>query len=113
MAGLAGFLLAKTAAARARRMRKDWYDIAFVLFHNDVGGPLPAAARVRELFAADLASLGTALADLAANTADVSCQGARAYADQLCEDHPDEEWETAAVTAVTAVTLFLEALSGT
>jgi hypothetical protein len=36
--GLAGFLLAKCAAALARRKTKDWYDIAFVLLHNDVGG---------------------------------------------------------------------------
>ncbi|MGI8873550.1 MAG: hypothetical protein ACR2KP_04345, partial [Egibacteraceae bacterium] len=37
--GLAGFLLAKAAAARSRRKAKDWYDIAFVLLHNDRGGP--------------------------------------------------------------------------
>jgi hypothetical protein len=35
--GLAGFLLAKSAAARSRREEKDWYDIAFVLQHNDAG----------------------------------------------------------------------------
>ncbi|MEX0658997.1 MAG: hypothetical protein WD080_07680, partial [Egibacteraceae bacterium] len=29
--GLAGFLLAKAAAARSRRKPKDWYDIAYVL----------------------------------------------------------------------------------
>ncbi|MHB1710614.1 MAG: hypothetical protein ACYCV7_04320 [Acidimicrobiales bacterium] len=37
--GLAGFLLAKVAAAYGRRKEKDWYDIAFVLLHNDFGGP--------------------------------------------------------------------------
>lgn len=111
MTGLAGFLLAKTAAARSRRKPKDWYDIAFVLLHNDIGGPLPAAARVLELFAGDLSSLAAALDDLAANMADVSCQGARAYADQFCEDHPEQEREAAAADAVTAVTLFLETLS--
>src|SRR5207247_11189766 len=37
--GLAGFLLAKSAAALCRRKRKDWYDVAFVLGHNDAGGP--------------------------------------------------------------------------
>ncbi|MGH2833022.1 MAG: hypothetical protein ACRDK2_09615 [Solirubrobacteraceae bacterium] len=36
---LAGFLLAKTAAAHRRRKEKDWYDIAFVLLHGDAGGP--------------------------------------------------------------------------
>jgi hypothetical protein len=34
VAGLAGFLLAKSAAARARQKAKDWYDIAFALLHN-------------------------------------------------------------------------------
>lgn len=32
--GLAGFLLAKTAAAFSRRKAKDWYDVAFVLLNN-------------------------------------------------------------------------------
>lgn len=36
--GLAGFLLAKTAAAYSRRKTKDWYDLAFVILHNDAGG---------------------------------------------------------------------------
>ena len=39
VAGLSGFLPAKVAAAYSRRMTKDWYDIAFVLLHNDAGGP--------------------------------------------------------------------------
>ena len=39
--GLSGFLLAKCAAAHSRRKSKDWYDIAFVLLHNDAGGPEP------------------------------------------------------------------------
>ena len=41
--GLAGFLLAKVAAAHGRRKPKDWYDIAFVLLNNDRGGPQAAA----------------------------------------------------------------------
>lgn len=110
--GLAGFLLAKTAAARARHIPKDWYDIAFVLLHNDAGGPGQAAGRVRDLFAGDLVSLATAFDDLAANTADVAAPGARAYAEQFCEDHPEADRSTAAADAVTAVTLFLEALRG-
>ena len=44
--GLAGFLLAKCAAAHSRRKRKDWYDIAFVLLHNDQGGSDAAINRV-------------------------------------------------------------------
>ena len=47
VAGLSGFLLAKAAAAYSRRTPKDWYDIAFVLLHNDAGGP--AAPTDRDL----------------------------------------------------------------
>jgi hypothetical protein len=43
--------------------------------------------------------------------ADVSSQGAAAYADQFCTDHPHEDREIAAADAVTAVTLFLAALT--
>ena len=49
--GIAGFLLAKCAAAHSRRKPKDWYDIAYVLLHNDAGGPGAAAAVVLNKFA--------------------------------------------------------------
>ena len=38
VAGRAGCLYAKVAAARERRKAKDWYDLACVLLHNDAGG---------------------------------------------------------------------------
>lgn len=45
--GLAGFLLAKSAAAYGRHKAKDYYDIAFVLLHHnevfDEAGPLDPA----------------------------------------------------------------------
>lgn len=73
VSGLAGFLLAKAAAARSRRLPKDWYDIAFVLLHNAAGGPKVAADRVEQRFAGELVS-GTRLAldELIANFADAS-----------------------------------------
>ena len=43
VAGLAGYLLAKIHAARERRAPKDWYDVTYVLLHNDLGGPTAAA----------------------------------------------------------------------
>ncbi len=70
VAGLAGFLLAKCAAAHSRRKPKDWYDIAFVILHNDAGGPEAAAESVLDRFCGDLARVRTALDDLAANFAD-------------------------------------------
>ena len=42
-AGLGGYLIAKSAAAARRQLPKDYYDFAFVLLHNDQGGPSQAA----------------------------------------------------------------------
>jgi hypothetical protein len=38
--GLAGFLLAKMAAAHGRLKAKDWYDIAFVLLNKRPRRPI-------------------------------------------------------------------------
>lgn len=77
--GLAGFLLAKAAAARSRRKEKDWYDIAFVLLHNDVGGPEEAARAVLDRFDTEITgATRTSLEDLAANFAGAEDQGTRA-----------------------------------
>ena len=108
--GLAGFLLAKAAAAHSRRKPKDWYDIAFVLLHNDAGGPRRAAERVRTRFATDLAGVRTSLDDLRDNFADPSAQGAQAYAQSVHFDHPDQDHHELAVEAVAAVNDFRDAL---
>jgi hypothetical protein len=107
ISGLGGFLLAKTAAAHSRRKPKDWYDIAFVLLHNDDGGPEAAADAVRAKFDSDLTgSLRTALADLCANFADRTAQGPQAYAEQMVADHPDLDGAILATDAVIAVETF-------
>jgi hypothetical protein len=104
--GLSGFLLAKCAAAHSRRKSKDWYDIAFVLLHNDAGGPEAAAQAVLDRFGEQLARVRTALDDLAANFADPEAQGPRAYAQQMAIDHPEVDRATALADAVTAVESF-------
>ena len=101
--GLAGFLLAKTAAAFSRRKAKDWYDIAFVLLHNDAGGPAAAVARVEGRFAGQISALQTALDDLEANFHDPTAQGSRAYVAQMRIDHPELDSELLAADAVLAV----------
>jgi len=107
VAGLAGFLLAKTAAASTRRKPKDWYDIAFVLLNNDAGGPDQAAATVLDRFGGELTgSIRTALHDLHANFATPTAQGPVAYADQLLLDHPDLDRSTVTADAVVAVGRF-------
>ena len=89
VSGLAGFLVAKAAAAHSRRQAKDWYDIAFVPLHNDAGGPATAAELVRERFAGEIDVVATALRDLRANFETPDAQGPRAYVRQMRIDHPD------------------------
>lgn len=109
--GLAGFLLAKAAAARSRRKAKDWYDVAFVLQHNDAGGPRAAAIAVRARFADDLAGpVRTALDDLAANFQLPGHQGPEAYASQMLVDHPDLESAVLRTDAILAVDEFYRTL---
>ena len=105
--GLAGFLLAKAAAARARRTRKDWYDIAFVLLHNDQGGALEAAAAVEAAFGSELVgAVRTSLDDLLANFTSPGDQGPTAYAEQMHIDHPELDVATLASDAVLVVRAF-------
>lgn len=107
VSGLAGFLLAKAAAAGSRRKPKDWYDIAFVLLHNDGGGPDPAADAVLASFGPDLVgAVRTSLDDLAANFAGPGDQGSTAYAEQMHLDHPELDPATLAADAVLAVEVF-------
>lgn len=109
VSGLAGFLLAKIAAAYSRRKTKDWYDIAFVLLHNDAGGPDQAAAAVLDRFGDQLSgSIRTAIEDLGANFATPTAQGPVAYAAQILLDHPELDRTTVTADAVVAVQRFSE-----
>ena len=110
VAGLAGFLLAKAAAAYSRRAPKDWYDMAFVLLHNDAGGPTAAATQVRDRFADDLRAAHTALDDLRANFAGPAAQGAQAYVRQMRIDHPELDPANLAADASVAVQEFYRSL---
>ena len=103
--GLAGFLLAKCAAAYSRRTQKDC-DIAFVLLHNDAGGPEAAAQAVLDRFGGQLGPIRTALNELAANFANPEAQGPRASARQMAIDHPEVEPARALADAVVAVDAF-------
>lgn len=112
VAGVAGFLLAKCAAAHSRGKRKDWYDIAFVLLHNDLGGPTGAADAVIASFGESaLSASSTALAELAANFANPQSQGPMAYAEQFLHNHPDYDRSQAKADAVAAVGEFCDALA--
>jgi hypothetical protein len=104
--GLAGFLMAKCAAARSRRARKDWYDIAFVLAHNEAGGPRRAAEAVIACFGDERATLRSAMDDLLANFAEPNAQGPRAYAEQMRVDHPELDNTVLRADAVVSVRTF-------
>jgi hypothetical protein len=106
VAGLAGFLLAKVAAAHGRRKEKDWYDLAFVLLHNDYGDAGAAAERVLEVIGTPTGEMRTQLLDLEANFAEPSAQGAAAYVRQFTENHPDEDAATVAADGQLAVRAF-------
>lgn len=108
--GLAGFLLAKCAAAHSRRKPKDWYDIAYVLLHNAAGGVDEAVQAVLERFGHDLRSMATALDDLAANFADRHAQGTQAYADEMHRNHPELDHRRLQADGTTAVAAFVELL---
>lgn len=109
--GLAGFLLAKVAAAYGRRKPKDWYDIAFVLLHNDDSNdPSEIAHRIRAVFGSVTPSLNTMLVDLAGNFADNDSQGVSSYVDQMLIDHPGEDAGQLATDADLAVSGLVEAL---
>ncbi|MCY3879276.1 MAG: hypothetical protein OXF74_08870 [Rhodobacteraceae bacterium] len=110
VSGLAGFLLAKIAAAYSRRKSKDRYDIAFVLLHNDSGGTAAAVASAKERFGGGIAALLTALNDLQANFQDADAQGSRAYVTQMRMDHPELNPEMLAADAVIAVEEFCQGL---
>ena len=107
--GLAGFLMAKTAAARSRRKPKDWYDIAFVLLHNDLGDAATAARRVQQAFGSSMGSLDSVLADLRANFDGPQAQGTLAYMAQVAVDHPETDAATAAADCQLAVLSFCDA----
>lgn len=103
--------MAKVAAARARRKAKDWYDIAFVLIHNDAGGPEEAASAVLSHFRDDLAgATQTTLDDLVGNFSDRDSQGRRAYVAQMMVDHPELDPSTVAAESITAVKSFYRLL---
>jgi len=109
--GLAGFLLAKTAAAQGRHKAKDYYDIAFVLLHHDEisGMETDSAQTPAEVVLQRLGvptELRSAIEDLRANFADDHSQGTEAYVSQHFINHPETDPDTAATDAQLAVEQF-------
>ena len=111
VATLPAYLLAKTHAAHGRSLSKDWYDIAYVLLHNDDGGPVAAARRVRDRFGdAIVGATATALHELLANFTDATSQGSVAYATTMVGLHPDLDEAVLANDSVAALAAFMAEL---
>ncbi len=108
--GVAGFVLAKVAAAYGRRKEKDWYDLAFVLLHNDAGGPQEAARRVNTVFGSVDAGVRSMLVDLKGNFTGPDSQGVNAYVEQMLVDHPDASASELAADAELAVGSFVASI---
>lgn len=112
VATLPGYLLAKIHAAYARTLEKDWYDVAYVLIHNDAGGPTAAAAQVNDRFGAALVGqTATALTELSANFSDERAQGTTAYVETMLELYPELDGDVLANNAVAAVAAFIAELN--
>jgi hypothetical protein len=113
VADLPGYLIAKAAAAHGRNKDKDWYDIAFVLLHNDAGGHTEAAHQVVATFGNSPGThMHTWLVNLRANFDDPDAPGPDAYVTQFHIDHPEADLEEAAADAVMAVTGFCDIVRG-
>ena len=82
------------------------YDIAFVLAHNEAGGPQQAAEAVIACFGGERATLRSAMDDLLANFAEPNAQGPCAYAEQMRVDHPEMDNTVLRADAVVSVRTF-------
>lgn len=112
-AGLGGYLLAKSVSARVRGADKDYYDLAYVLLHNDAGGPRQAAAVINEGVLADsLPAMRSTFAELRERFRDDRAPGAQAYSREARKVTPEDDARLLAADATAAINEFLDALTG-
>jgi len=113
-AGLEGYLLSKCFAARHRGAAKDYYDLAYVLIHNQAGGPREAAKLLREgKFSDQLADLNSIFEEIDARFASSAAYAAASYAAQMQIVDPGLEEGVLRTDATVAVGEFLAALGFT
>jgi len=113
-AGLEGYLLSKCFAARHRGAAKDYYDLAYVLIHNQAGGPREAAELLREgKFGHQLADLNSIFEEIDARFSSSAAYAAVSYASQMRIVDPGLEESVLRTDATVAVGEFLAALGFT
>ncbi len=84
-AGLGGYLLAKSSAAHHRGKNKDFYDLAYMLLHNERSGPAEAGeAAFHALPSPDFANLRAVFPATVRRLTEV--ETARVYAEQRGRD---------------------------
>lgn len=111
VAGLGGYLLAKAVALRERALEKDYYDFAYVLLFNRLGGPAQAARLLLEgPLAGRLAGLQTVWRELAERFETADRVGPVGYAEQALVVDPTADPARLRQDAAVAVREFLEVL---
>ena len=111
IAGLAGYLLSKSAAARTRGAAKDYYDLAYVLLHNHAGGPATAAAVINaSTLQPALAGMASTFIELRERFRNDRAVGPQAFARESLNVTPDADARLLAADAAAAVNEFLDAL---
>ena len=110
-AGLQGFLLSKCVVARTRGAAKDYYDFAYVLIHNRVGGPRKAAELIVDGPLKDiLPGLRATFIEVRARYGRTGDIGARGYASEMLRVDATASESTLRADAVVAVQEFFDVL---
>jgi hypothetical protein len=110
-AGLEGYLMAKSYAARHRGADKDYYDLVHVLLYNRAGGPEPVGGLLATgRFAEDVKAARSIFQELEARFADAAAFGPRSYAQQALRVEPEADPSQLAQDAVGAISEFIAAL---
>lgn len=110
-AGLEGYLLSKSFAARTRGAEKDYYDLVYVLLHNRAGGPAQAAEQLRRgMFGDELPGMRTTFLELRARFHATGDLAPSEYARGMKRVDPEADEATARADAVAAVREFVDGL---
>jgi hypothetical protein len=110
-AGLQGYLMAKSYAARHRGEEKDYYDLVHVLLFNRTGGPEQAATQLTQgQFGDDVRAARSVFREIEARFADTSAYGAQSYARQALRVEPEADPAQLTQDAVSAIAEFIAAL---
>jgi len=111
VAGLSGYLLAKATAVRERGAQKDYYDFAYVLIYNGLGGPAQAAGALKEgKLMNRIEPMRTVWRELSDRFGAPERVGPKAYAAQALLVDPMEDDLRLRQDAIAAVSEFIEAL---